>query len=250
MAVWTIEPIPLYRFKVPGPEVLFQRGFGETIEMAIHAFVLRAGDQLVLDDTGLNADFTALNAAIRARKGPEAGFHATGEGLVAELAARRLTPDLVVLTSFGPYAAGGLELLPALPLVASARGLADLAEQEEPALRHPVPAAALDRLRSARAITGEAEVLPGLTFIEVGVHHPASAALLVESEGGTVAITDPVFTTRNLVEGLALGAAEFAGGWHRMVRMLGARAHAIVPIHDPDPAPVPRERWHTLLRMP
>jgi glyoxylase-like metal-dependent hydrolase (beta-lactamase superfamily II) len=248
VATWTIEPIPLYRFRVPGPEVLFQRAFNEMIDMVIYAFLLRRGDHTVLVDTGLHADHAGLNAAIRARKGADAGFHPIGKGIVAELASRSSPPDLVVLTSFGPYAAGGLEHLPAASVVASSRGLADMLHLEEPALLHPVPAGAVTVLAGARAIGGEAEIFPGLTFIEVGVHHPASAAVLVETEQGRIAIADPVFVARNLTEGLALGAAEFAGGWHRMARMLGARSDAILPIHDPDPAPVPPDRWHESLR--
>lgn len=245
---WTIEPIPLSRFKVPGPEVLFQRGFGETIEMVIYAFLLRDGTHTVLVDTGLPADHAALNANVRARKGPDAGFNAVEPGLEAELVARAAKPELVVVTSFGPYAVGGLPPFPDAPVIASARGLADLAKAEEPALIHPVLPAAAEVLVKAQGIVGEAEILPGLAFVETGIHHPASAAVLVATGDGMVAIPDPVFTARNLTEGLALGAAEFAGGWHKMVRMLGGRADAILPIHDPDPAPVARDRWHATLR--
>ncbi len=248
MPAWSIEAVPLYRFGVPGPEVLFQRAFGETIDMVIYAFLLRSGSEQVLVDTGLPADYAALNANIRARKGAAAGFDPVGRGLLAELTARNFTPDLIVATSFGPYAVGGLELLPRTPIVGSARGLADMANLEEPALLHPVPPAAAAALKNARPISGETEIRPGLTFVEVGIHHPASAALLVQTSDGAIAIPDPVFVARNLLDGIALGAAEFAGGWHRMVRMLGARAHAILPIHDPDPRPVPRTAWHATLR--
>src|SRR5690349_3937376 len=162
---WTIEPIRLSRFKVPGPEVLFQRGFGEMIEMVIYAFLLRDGTHTVLIDTGLPADHAALNANIRARKGPDAGFDAVGLPLAAELAARNARPELIVITSFGPYAIGGLPDLPLAPIVASARGLADLATPEEPALLHPVPAASAARLAEARGVAGEAELFRGLTYI-------------------------------------------------------------------------------------
>ena len=159
-------------------------------------------------------------------------------------------PDLILVTSFGPYAVGGLERIDGIPVVASARGLADLATPEEPALVHPVPPTVIPRLADAQAIAGEAEILPGLCFVEVGIHHPASVAVIVDTETGPVAIADPVFTARNLTEGVALGAAEAAGDWHRLVRRLGGLAGAIVPIHDPDPTPVPRSSWHPILRQP
>jgi hypothetical protein len=156
-------------------------------------------------------------------------------------------PDAIVLSSFGPYAVGGLPALPDVRVLASARGLRDLASPEEPALSHAVPTDAAARLAVAEPIEGEREIWPGLRFIEVGVHHPASAALLIDTADGCIAIADPIFIASNLIDGIALGAAEAAAGWHRMVRLLGTRASAIMPIHDPDSTPVPRARWHRSL---
>lgn len=248
MKPWTLEAIPLHRFRSPGPEVLFQRGFGEMIDMIIYAFVLRSGAATVLLDTGLPADHAALNDNIRQRKGASAGFFPAGGSLAAELAKRDLVPTHVAVTSFGPYAVGGLPSLPPIPLFASARGVANLTGPEEPALVHSVPAAPANVLARAEVVTGEVEILPGLLFIETGIHHPASAAVVADTTEGAIAIADPVFVARNLTHGLALGAAEYAAGWHSMVRLLGQRADAVVPIHDPAPVPVQRADWHPLLR--
>jgi len=241
---WTIEPIALHRVKVPGPEVLFQRGFGEMIDIMIYAFVLRSGGQVCLVDTGLPANYSQLNKNIRERKGAASGFVDVGMPLPQELRRRRLEPNLLVLTSFGPYATGHLGAWPHCPLWVSERGCNDLDQPEEPALAHAATPAVRERLRSAQRVVGSKEILPGLTFVEVGIHHPASAGLFIETDDGVVAIADPVFTARNLLQGTALGAAERAAGWHGMVRMLGQRCDAIIPIHDMSAAPVPRARWH------
>lgn len=246
--VWEIEAMPLYRFSAPGPEVLFQRGFGEMVEMVIYAFLLRGNGSTLLVDTGLPADCSALNASVIRRKGPQAGFFPSGGGIAAELAARGASPDLIVATSFGPYAVGGLEQFAATPLVVSARGVADLQQPEEPALVHPLSDLVRERLLQGHKVAGETVLAPGVTFIETGVHHPASAAVIVDTAAGRVAIADPVFTARNLVEGIALGAAEHAAGWHEMVRMIARRADAILPIHDASPVPVHPEAWHQSLQ--
>jgi glyoxylase-like metal-dependent hydrolase (beta-lactamase superfamily II) len=246
--LWTIEAIPLYRFRVPGPEVLFQRAFSEIIDMVIYAFLLRSDHKAILVDTGLPADYSALNASVVSRKGAEAGFFAVGAGLHQELAARNVRPNEVLVTSFGPYAVGGLGQFPDIPVIGSARGLRDLAAAEEPALRHPLPDPLVARLATARAIEGERQLDAGLVFVETGIHHPASAAVIADTKQGKIAISDPVFTARNLIDGVALGAAEQAAGWHAMVRMLGARADAILPIHDTNPSPVRSEHWHSSLR--
>ena len=245
MSTWRIETIPLYDFVVPGPEVLFQRGFGETVAMTIYAFVLTGADKCVLLDTGLPADIAALNADIRVRKGPDAGFDPRGRPLAEELARRAIVPDAIVVTSFGPYAVGGLSALPPVRLLASARGLRNLATPEEPALVHAVSPDCAARLQGAEPISGGREIWPGLSFVEVGVHHPATATQQNDTTDDRIAIADPVFMARNLRDGIALGAAEEAARWHGMVRMLGTRADAIIPIHDPDSTPVPRAAWHT-----
>ena len=247
--IWHIEAIPLYRFSTPGPEVLFQRAFGEMIELVIYAFLLQGEDGgTVLVDTGLPVEFSTLNTSVIQRKGPQAGFFPVGRGITAELATRSASPDLITVTSFGPYAVGGLEQLPATPLVVSARGVADLQQPEEPALVHPLSDLLRERLLQGQRVLGETVLAPGVTFVETGVHHPASAAVIVDTAAGRIAIADPIFTARNLVEGIALGAAEHAAGWHEMVRKTAGRTDAILPIHDPSPVPVPPEAWHHSLQ--
>lgn len=241
---WRITPLLLYRFATPGPEVLFQRGFGETIELAIHAFLLE-GPATVLVDTGLPDDYAALTTAMRSRKGPAAGFAPAG----APLAERLTGPvDAVVVTSFGPYAAGGLPRLPHVTVHASARGLADLAATEEPGFSHPLPPPVRDRLGTATPVAGEASPYPGLVIVETGSHHPASATVIVDTADGRIAIADPIFCRRNLVEGIALGAAEDARAWYAEARLLAQRVDAVIPIHDLQPAPVPLDAWHAVLK--
>jgi hypothetical protein len=157
------------------------------------------------------------------------------------------SPDLVLLTSFGPYTTGNLDAVLDAPLWVSARGCEDLLHPEEPALAHPPSPSTRARLLAAQQVRGERELLPGLLFLEAGIHHPASAAVVVDSTEGRIAIADPVFTARNLMEGVALGAAEQVAQWHAFVRSLGTRCDAVIAIHDPHPAPVPKARWHASL---
>ena len=242
--IWTIEPHLMAYAKTPGPEVYFQREFGAMVNIAIFSFVLRSGEETLLVDTGLVADPGPLNTAMRERKGAEAGFRPVAR--LPEILDR--PPAAVMLTSFGPYAVGGLcELGADVPLVVSARGVADLAEPEEPALHHALAEPLAERLRGARAVVGAGEVRPGVAFVEVGVHHPHSAAVLVHTAEGCVAIVDPVFCRRNLEEGMALGVAEDVPGWYALVRRLAGSCDALIPIHDPDPTPVPVSRWHSSL---
>jgi glyoxylase-like metal-dependent hydrolase (beta-lactamase superfamily II) len=244
---WAIEPIALHRVRVPGPEVLFQRAFTETLELVIYAFLLRSPGHLCLVDTGLASDHSALNRDIRARKGDDSGFVNVAAPLPEQLRERGLVPQLVLLTSFGAYTTGSLDAFAQAGLFVSARGCTDLELPEEPALAHPLDPAVRNRLLRAQRVVREREVMPGLTLLEVGVHHPASVAVVVETADGVVGIADPVFLARNLLDGIALGAAEHAASWHGMTRVLGERCDALIPIHDPDPTPIARARWHASL---
>lgn|GEM_PF-1873973 len=239
---WTIETITVATAWTPGPEVTFQRGFGTWVDIAIHCFLLSDGRHRVLVDTGLLDDIEPLNRAMRRRKGPEAGFVRRGSA-IAEVLASAL--DAVVLTSFGPYAVGGVaRLRPATRLLASARGLADLDRPEEPMLVHALPPAIAAVLRDrSEPVVGAVDLLPGLAVLEVGVHHPASMAVRVDTVDGPLVIADPVFTRGNVIEGLALGAAEHASGWYEMVRRLAADGARFLPIHDPSPEPVSPGTW-------
>lgn len=248
MTEWSIDIRTVATAQTPGPEVFFQRCFGEWVEIAIHVFVLQGGAGTIVIDTGFAANIDDLNQAMRARKGPQAGFDLQ----IANI--WRALPELpvaVALTSFGPYAAGGLINLPAgIPLFASARGLADLAGPEEPALVHPLPETTRRvLLETAIPVHKSREILPGVVFHETGVHHPASAALEVLTSQGRIIIADPVFTARNLTGGIALGASENAASWFSMVRRLGQEGARFLPIHEPGPQPVelrfgPKGTWH------
>ena len=248
--IWTITPLRLFAFSAPGPEVFFQRDFGRAVDMIIYAFLLTCDSEAVLVDCGLPEDFTALNGSILARKGAGACFKACAPSLVHQLAMRQIRPSCIILSSFGPYAAGGLTLFPSHEVIVSKRGWSNLATPEEIALNHPLPENVEAILHNAKTVSCSIEVRPGIRFVEAGVHHPASAAVLVHTSTGWVGIADPIFVRRNLTDGIALGAAEHAAGWHSMVREVGKSIEAIIPIHDPDPTPLPRDAWHPLLTPP
>lgn len=247
MTRWTIEAVPLYSFAAPGPEVFYQRDFFEIIDMVIYSYVLRSDAGTILIDTGLPSDLVSINES-RTRKGSRAQFKLLGEGLADRLCTAGIKSDAIVLTSFGRYAASGTVEFPSIDLHVSARGLAHMNDPEEPALVHPLAEQVMSRINEAVPVSHEEEIQPGLVLIETGVHHPGSLSVVVSTEEGRIAVSDFVFVARNLTEGLTLGCAENVAGWHGMVRRIGAMAEAIMPIHDPSPEPIRRDRWHPNLQ--
>jgi len=245
MSRWRLSVLPLYQVRVPGPEVFFQRDFDRQVLLGIHAFLLESDDGTLLIDTGLPEDHTALNADLRSRKGPWSGFETIGPPLASQLSIRSASsPRAILLTSFGPYATGGLGLFSDCPIRVSARGLADLDTPEELALGHrPTSEVAAELRARAVAVPANGTVANGVRLIGCGLHHPASSVVMVDTTIGRIAIADPVFHSENLTRGIALGAAEHVAGWHAFVRSLAANCDAILPIHDPMPEPVPPGDW-------
>lgn len=250
--VWTIEPLLLHTCLVPGPEVFFHADFDRRVEIAIFAFVLSSSDGTrVLVDTGLPADYGALNAAVRKRKGDWSGFRDAGPRLAARVAQRGLRFDAIILTSFGTYATGGLTEVSASRLFASKRGLADMERPEVPLFVHRLgPAVTATLMGTADAVETRAKPWPGLSIHEVGIHHPASMAVLVDTAGGRVAIADHVFHAENLTRGIPLGVAEYAAHWVSSVASLAEEVDAILPIHDPAAGLVPIAALDPRLREP
>jgi hypothetical protein len=243
--IWTIEAYPTADLLSPGPEVFFQRDFERRVALRIFSFVLRSAAGSVLVDTGL-ADHAALDADVRSRKGAWSGFYDIAPALHERLAT---APDRIVLTSFGPYAFGGLNRWPAAPVHFSARGLADVLAPEVPALARQLPAPVQQRLCGAdgRPVAGRMTILPGLELIEVGAHAPAALAVTIDTAAGRVAIADPIFLAENLTRGLALGFCDSIPDWFRIFDKLGD-VDAILPIHDPAGVAVPRADWHPRLK--
>ena len=242
---WTIEAIPTADLLSPGPEVFFQRDFERRVALRIFSFVLRSDSATILVDTGLG-EHAALNADVRARKGAWSGFHVIGPPLAERLSDR---PDRIILTSFGPYAIGGLQHWPDCPVHFSARGLADVIKPEVAALARQLPDAVLQRLTSAkgRPVAAHEQLLPGLELIEVGAHSPAALGFIVDTAAGRIAIADPIFHRENLARGLALGFCDSIPDWFRIFDRL-RDVDAILPIHDPAGIAVPRSEWHTKLK--
>lgn len=243
--IWTITPHATADLRSPGPEVFFQRDFTRIVALRIHSFVLESGGTTVLVDTGL-ADHAALDADMRARKGDFAGFHDIAPPVWQRLAR---APDAIVLTSFGPYTIGGLDRFPDCPVFFSARGLAEARAPRVKILARRLPEPVLARMTSAAAqpVDGRCEAFPGLTLIEVGAHAPAALGFIARTAQGAVGLADPVFTAENLTRGVPLGWCESLPEWYELFdRMKGMEA--MIPLHDPDPSPVPRALWHESLR--
>lgn len=245
-AVWTIEAIRTADLRTPGPEVFFQRDFTRQVELAIYSFVLRGPAATVVVDTGLG-EHAALNRDVRMRKGEWAGFQAV---VPPPAALDGLGADDVVLTTFGPYAIGGLDRWPDARVHYSARGWDDLQRPEVPLFRRSLPPAIRTRLAGSggQAVRDRARIHPGLEIVELGGHSPSAMGVVVDTAAGRIAIADPVFHAETLTRGLPLGWVESLREWYGVFARLGPSVDAILPIHDPSATPVPRHAWHPDLR--
>jgi hypothetical protein len=236
-------PVLVARAWSPGPEVFHQRDFDAWMELGFYCWILRRGPRTVLVDTGVPASMDAVNAGIRARKGPRSGLRPVVGDLGTALTAAGTRPDTihaVILTSLGVYAAGNVGLFPRSRIFVSDRGWREYLHPRYPEMHHPLPAQVERSLRGCRLarVRGSAAPFPGLHIREVGAHHTASMAVTVATSGGVIGIADPIFVRDNLTRGLPIGVAEDLRAYWRLVRWLRRACDGVIPIHDLDPTPV------------
>jgi glyoxylase-like metal-dependent hydrolase (beta-lactamase superfamily II) len=80
----------------------------------------------------------------------------------------------------------------------------------------------------------EDEVVPGLRALWVGVHHRSSMCYLVDTARGPVAISDCVFTYRNLEAGEPLGVQESLEEFHRACARIKRDSALFIPLYEPE----------------
>jgi glyoxylase-like metal-dependent hydrolase (beta-lactamase superfamily II) len=91
-----------------------------------------------------------------------------------------------------------------------------------------------DGWEKLRLLDDEAEIVPGLRAFWAGVHHRSSMCYLVETAKGTVAISDCLFTYRNLEAGEPLGVQESLEEFHRTSARIKREADLFLPLYDPE----------------
>jgi hypothetical protein len=245
---YTVQAFNAGTFWVPGPEVYWMEAWNQREEMNLLIFLLRAGDQNILINTGPPQDLSIINQAwFRFFGYPEAQITRTEAQLPQNiLRSQGLTPDditLVVVTPLQAYATANIHAFRKATICISRRGWIEDFQAPYYHLHVPrhlrVPPEVNQYLQNEgweklRLLSDEEEIQPGLRVFWAGVHHRSSLAVAVDTAKGTVIITDSFFKYGNIESGRYLGVMESMMEADATWKRIRKEAAIYASIYDPE----------------
>jgi glyoxylase-like metal-dependent hydrolase (beta-lactamase superfamily II) len=235
-------------FWVPGPEVYWMEAWNTREEMNALIYLVRGGGHNILINTGPPQDPTVINKAWLAFFGYlEAQIVRSEEQLPQNiLRSQGLTPDdisTVIVTPLQAYATANIAMFRNATIAISRRGWIEDFQAPyyhlhvprhlriPPDVNHYLQNEGWEKLR---LLADEDEVLPGIRVFWAGVHHRSSMAVCIDTERGTVIVTDSFFKYGNIEAGRYLGVMESMmeadATWARIRR----EADIFASIYDPE----------------
>ena len=250
---YTIRPLAMGSARVPAAEVAWMTTLAGWTRLTFWAVLIEGPRRKILLNSGFPPDLARLREHwtgwARAATGEEGHVPEVGpeNGLTAALARHGVKPEEitdVLVTPLTAYATGGLDLLTGAQFWLSRRGWIDFhaPDPEMPQLPRDVVfpphilrylvMEAPSRLHLLEDEPGE--FLPGIRAWFCGGHHRSSMAFVVSTaESGQVALTDAVFTYRNVEENIPLGLSESLEEHYRLYARLKREANLVIPLYDP-----------------
>ena len=235
-------------FWVPGPEVYWMENWNTREEMNAIIYLIRGGGHNILINTGPPQDLTVINNAWLGFFGyPEAQIVRTDDQLPQNiLRSQGLTPadiDTVLVTPLQAYATANIHMFTNATIGISRRGWIEDFQAPYYHLHVPrhlrIPVEVNNYLQNegwekVRLLADEEEILPGLRVFWAGVHHRSSMAVAVDTEKGTVILTDCFFKYGNVEAGRYLGVMESMMEADSTWARIRKEADIFASIYDPE----------------
>jgi glyoxylase-like metal-dependent hydrolase (beta-lactamase superfamily II) len=245
---YSVQAFNAGTFYVPGPEVYWLQGWNQREEMNVIVYLVRGCGQNVLINTGPPQNLQILNDAWSNFFGfPEAQIVRSEDQLVQNiLHAQGLTPDdisTVIVTPLQLYATANIHLFRRARICISRKGWIE--DFQAPYYHLHVPRHLRispevnnyiqnEGWEQLRLLADEEEILPGLRVFWAGVHHRSSLAVCIDTENGTVLITDSFFKYGNIEQGKYLGVMESMMEADATWARIRKEGHILASIYDPE----------------
>lgn len=245
---YTVRAFNAGTFWVPGPEVYWMHHWGQREKMNLIIFLLQGGGKNILINTGPPQDLSVMNRAWLDFFGFEEAQIVRSEEQRPQniLASCSLTVndiDTVIVTPLQAYATANVHLFREAQICISRKGWIEDFQAPYYHLHVPrhlrIPPEVNNYLQNEgweklRLLADEEEILPGIRVFWAGVHHRSSLAICIETEKGTVLITDCFFKYGNIEKGYYLGVMESMmeadATWERIKK----EGDIIASIYDPE----------------
>ncbi|MCQ6560694.1 MBL fold metallo-hydrolase [Paenibacillus mendelii] len=247
---YQIDIIQLGRTQVPTIEINWMdvSRLAEWEPIIFAMVLIRGNGKTILINSGPPADYEALSDFWVEHVHPNHALQVSeDERPVTALAKYGVKPedvDYVLVTPLTTYATGNLDLFPNAKIVVSRRGWVDFLAPEPYAQRLPkhiymadpifqyVMNEAFDRIVLLE--DEEQEVLPGIRSFFTGSHHRSSMAYVIDTEIGSVIVSDCFFKYRNIEQNIPLGIHESLEETFRSYERIRNINGTILPIYDPE----------------
>lgn len=245
---YSVQAFNAGTFWVPGPEVYWMENWNQREEMNIILYLVRGGGENILINTGPPQDLAVINQAWRGFFGyPQAQIVRSDEQLPQNiLRAQGLTPEditTVIVTPLQAYATANIHLFRNATICISRRGWIEDFQAPFYHLHVPrhlrIPPEVNHYLQNegwekVRLLADEEEILPGLRAFWAGVHHRSSLAVCIETEPGTVIITDSFFKYGNIENNRYLGVMESMMEADATWKRIRKEGKIVASIYDPE----------------
>jgi glyoxylase-like metal-dependent hydrolase (beta-lactamase superfamily II) len=234
-------------FWVPSPAVYWMEAWNQREEMNVLIYLIRGGQNIVIN-TGPPQDPRVINQAWLNFFGyPEAQIVRTEAQLPQYiLRSQGLIPDdisLVLVTPLHAYATANIPRFRSATIGISHRGWIEDFQAPYYHLHVPlhlrVPPGVNQYLQNegwdkVRLLGDEEELNPGICVLWAGVHHRSSMAAAIDTDRGTVIITDLFFKYGNIESGRYLGVMESMTEADATWARIRKEADIVASIYDPE----------------
>lgn len=247
--LWSVDIVSVGSSLIAGPEVFWMSHWNEVLPLAFNVAVIRRGDTVMLVNTSPPVDTTSLEEEFPAMRYlhdvPRGDLvRESGEQLFTELRTLGIAPedvDYVLLTPLEQYTTGTLSAFTRAQICMTRRGWVHFhTTHEHPHdsrwrsfSRETLVDLVTESWSRVRLLEDEDEVLPGVRTWWSGAHHRESMVVEVDTERGTVAVSDAFFYFENVEENRLLGLNESMEETLATNARVRRTADLLVPIHDP-----------------
>jgi glyoxylase-like metal-dependent hydrolase (beta-lactamase superfamily II) len=245
---YSIQAFNAGTFWVPGPEVYWMENWHQREEMNILIYLIRGGGQNILVNTGPPQDLGIINKAWVDFFGyPEAKIVRTEDQLPQNiLRSQGLTPEdinAVIVTPLQAYATANIPMFSNATIGISRRGWIEDFQAPYYHLHVPrhlrIPPEVNHYLQNegwgkVRLLADEEEIQAGIRVFWAGVHHRSSMAVAVDTNKGTVILTDAFFKYGNIESGRYLGVMESMMEADSTWARIRKEADLFASIYDPE----------------
>jgi glyoxylase-like metal-dependent hydrolase (beta-lactamase superfamily II) len=245
---YSIQAFNAGTFWVPGPEVYWMNRWNQLEEMNVLIYLIRGGGHNILINTGPPQDLTELNTAWESFFGFREAKIVRSEQQLPQniLHSQNLTPDdisTIIVTPLQAYATANIHFFRKASVCISRKGWIEDFQAPTYHLHVPrhlrIPPEVNNYLQNegwekVRLLAEEEEILPGIRVFWAGVHHRSSMAVCIDTEKGTVLLTDCFFKYGNLEQGHYLGVMESMMEADATWARIRKEADIAASIYDPE----------------